>query len=79
MKQQTAKQVVGKYAVGATRGQRLGMGGPIPDGMGPVRPMHSDPTRAVINPVSAAANNTTAVPTANAKVGIVSILAGLPD
>jgi hypothetical protein len=61
MKQQTAKQVVGKYAVGATRGQRLGMGGPIPDGMGPARPMHGDPTRAVINPAAAAANNTAAV------------------
>ena len=71
MKQQTAKQVVGKYATGATRGQKLGQGGPIPDGMGPVRPMHGDPTRAVINPTSAAANNAVAVAASRAQVGIV--------
>lgn len=78
MKQQTAKQVVGKYATGATRGQKLGQGGPIPEGMGPARPMHGDPTRAVINPAAAAANNTAAVSAANAQVGIIAI-GGTPE
>lgn len=78
MKQQTAKQVVGKYATGATRGQRLGQGGPIPEGMGPMRPIHGDPTRAVINPAAAAANNTAAVAAANAQIGNV-IIGGQPE